>query len=124
MKRALLLLAVAVFFAGCDNPQKTADRLRQEIVEFKAAPDDKKQAQIELDLAKLEEQVITLERKDSPKAPGLREQLISLRGDYQAARLVRTMDEAKRAIQGVGQAIKDGVQNIGNAFKSSGPTNE
>ncbi len=124
MRRALLLLAVAVFFAGCDNPQKTADRLRQEIVEFKAAPDDKKQAQIELDFAKLEEQVVTLERKDSAKAPGLREQLISLRDDYQAAKLARTMEETRRAIQGVGQAIKEGAQSIGNIFKSSGTTND
>lgn len=123
MRKVLLLLAAAVLIAGCDNPQKTADKLRQEIIEFKAAPTDKLQAQIELDLAKFDEEVTALERKNSDKAPGLREQLISLRADYQAAKLARTVEDTKRAIQGVGQAIKDSAQSIGNIFKSSGTDN-
>lgn len=124
MKRALLLLAAAVLLAGCDHPQKTADKLRQEILDYKTAPSDVKQARIELDFAKLEEQVAGLEKKNSPQAPGMREQLISLRADYQAAKLARTVEDARKAIQGVGEAIKDSAQSIGNIFKSSGTTND
>jgi hypothetical protein len=51
MKRAFAALALtAALLASCDNPQKTVDSLRRELREFKAAPDETKQAKIEADL--------------------------------------------------------------------------
>ena len=60
-KRALGALALgAALLSGCDNPQKTVDSLRRELMEFKAAPDEAKQVKIDASFAKLESQIIAL----------------------------------------------------------------
>ncbi len=45
-------------------------------------------------------------------------QLASLRNDYQAAKMAKAMEDAKNAIQGLGEAAKEGVKGIGDFFKS------
>ena len=121
MKSALTLLALTVLFlTGCDNPQKNADTLRKEIAEFKAAPDEKRQLVIDQSFAKLENQIQELEKRDDPKADGLKEQLAALRSDYQAAKVNKALNDAKHAIQGLGEAVKDEAKNIGDIFKGSG----
>jgi len=120
MKHTLTLLALAVLLTGCDNPQNNADALRREIAEFKAAPDEKRQLVIDQSFAKLENQIQKLEKRDDPKADGLREQLVALRGDYQAAKVHKALHDAKNAIQGISEAVKDGANSIGDIFKGSG----
>lgn len=115
-----LLLLVVLSLAGCDNPQRTIDGLRQEIAAFKAAPDDKKQAQIEANFAKLEQQIAQTESKDPTKADLLKRQYAGLQGDYQAAKLARTLNDAKNAIQGFGEALKEGAKSFSDSLKSSG----
>ena len=76
MKRPFLVLVLAaVALAGCDSPQRTIDSLRKEIMEFKAAPDEKKQANIDEKFAKLEGQIAALQQRGDPKAEELRSQL-------------------------------------------------
>ena len=85
MKRTFRALALgAALLAGCDNPQKTVDSLRKELMEFKAAPDETKQAKIDADFAKLESQIAALQQRGDVKADELKRQLASLRGDYQS----------------------------------------
>ena len=105
--RLVILLLLALIPAGCDNPQSTADSLRRQISEYRAAPDDSRKVEIEKTLAKLERQVAELERRDDDRAPALRDQLTALRADYQAARMGRAMEDATNAIRGFGEAIKD-----------------
>ena len=120
MKRALAALAVgAALLAGCDNPQKTVDSLRRELMEFKAAPDETKQAKIDADFAKLENQITALQQRGDGKADELKRQLASLRGDYQAAKLAKSLQDAKSAIQSFGQALKDTAKGVEEAFKDS-----
>lgn len=116
----LVLLLAAFTLTGCDSPQRTIDTLRAEITAFKAAPDEKKQAQIETNFAKLEEQIAKTETKDSVKADLLRRQYAGLQGEYQAAKLARTLNDAKNAIQGIGEAFKEGAKSFGESLKSSG----
>lgn len=113
------LVIGAALLAGCDNPQRTIDSLRKQLTEFKAAPDDTKQAKIEAELAKLESQVAALEQRGDPKAQEMRTQLVSLRSDYQAAKIARALLDAKSAIEGFGQAIKDTARSVEEAFKES-----
>jgi predicted small secreted protein len=120
MKRALAALAVgAALLAGCDNPQKTVDSLRRELMEFKAAPDETKRAKIDADFAKLENQITALQQRGDGKADELKRQLASLRGDYQAAKLAKSLQDAKSAIQSFGQALKDTAKGVEEAFKDS-----
>lgn len=122
---ALLLTLCALFLVGCDNPQKTADSLRREIAEFKTSPNETKQLQIEQSFAKLETQIAELEKRgDDIKADSLKSQLIDLRGDYQAAKMAKALNDAKNAIQGFGEAVKDGAQGLGDIFKNTGTTSD
>ena len=120
MKRVLASLALgAALLAGCDNPQKTVDSLRRELMEFKAAPDETKQAKIDADFAKLESQIAALQQRGDVKADELKKQLASLRGDYQAAKMAKALQDAKSAIEGFGEALKDTAKSVEDAFKNS-----
>lgn len=124
MKRLLAVstLLAALFISGCDSPQSTVDKLRKQIIEFQANPDPDKQVEIEKDFAKLKEQVDKAVAKGDDKANTYKSQLASLQTDYQAAKMAKAMQDAKNAIQGFGEAAKDGVKNIGEFFKG-GTTN-
>jgi predicted small secreted protein len=120
MKRAFTALAfVAALLAGCDNPQKTVDSLRRELMEFKTAPDETKQAKIDADFAKLESQIAALQQRGDMKADELKKQLASLRGDYQAAKMAKALQDARSAIEGFGEALKDTAKSVEDAFKNS-----
>jgi predicted small secreted protein len=119
MKRSFLALALgAALLAGCDNPQRTVDSLRKEIIEFKAAPDEKRQVKIDENFAKLESQIAALQQRGDPKADDLKRQLASLRADYQAARMSKAVQDASKAIQGFGEALKDTAKSVEDAFKN------
>jgi len=125
MKHTLTLLALAVLFlTGCDNPQNTADSLRKDIAGFKAVPDEKKQLAIDQSFVKLENQIQELEKRGDAKSAGLRDQLTALRADYQAAKVNKALKDAKNAIQGIGEAVKDSAKSIGDIFKGSGTSND
>jgi predicted small secreted protein len=120
MKWALAaLLFGAALLSGCDSPQRTVDSLRKELTEFKAAPDDAKEARIEADFAKLENQIAVVQQKGDPRADDLRAQLASLRGEYQTAKIARALQNARSAIQGFGEALKDTAKSVEDALKSS-----
>jgi outer membrane murein-binding lipoprotein Lpp len=120
MKRSLLALALAAaLLAGCDNPQRTVESLRKEIIEFQATPDEKKQAKIDEDFAKLESQIAALQQRGDPKADDLKRQLAALRADYQAARMSKAVQDARKAIQGFGDALKDTAKSVEDAFKKA-----
>ena len=120
MKRVLASLALgAALLAGCDNPQKTVDSLRRELMEFKAAPDERKQAKIDASFAKLESQITALQKRGDGRIDELKRQMASLRGDYQAAKMAKALQDAKSAIQGFGEALKDTARSVEDAFKNS-----
>jgi predicted small secreted protein len=120
LRRALAALSLCLaLLTGCDNPQRTADSLRRELTEFKATPDAKKQAKIEADFAKLESQITVLEQRGDEKTDELKKQLASLRGDYQAAKMAKALQDARSAIQGFGEALKDTAKSVEDAFKNS-----
>jgi predicted small secreted protein len=124
MKHAIAALAVgATLLAGCDNPQRTVDSLQKELMEFKTAPDEIKQARIEAEFAKLESQIARLEQRGDPKAEEWKKQLALLRSDYQAAKIAKGLLDAKSAIEGFGQALKDTAKSVEDAFKN-GQTND
>lgn len=88
-------------------------------MEFKAAPDETKQAKIDADFAKLESQIAALEQRGDVKADELKKQLASLRGDYQAAKMAKALQDARSAIEGFGEALKDTAKSVEDAFKNS-----
>ena len=88
-------------------------------MEFKAAPDEKKQAKIEASFAKLESQIAALQQRGDEKTDELNRQLASLRNDYQAAKMAKALQDAKSAIQGFGEALKDTAKSVEDAFKDS-----
>jgi outer membrane murein-binding lipoprotein Lpp len=120
MKRLVLPLVLStILLAGCDSPQRTVVSLRKEITEFKAAPDQKKQGRIDQDFAKLERQIAELEQRGDPKTGEFKSQLISLRSDYQAARMAKAVQDAKNAIQGFGEALKETARGFEDALKKA-----
>lgn len=88
-------------------------------MEFKAAPDETKQAKIDAYFAKLETQIAALQQRGDVKADELKKQLASLRGDYQTAKMAKALQDAKSAIEGFGEALKDTAQSVEDAFKNS-----
>ena len=88
-------------------------------MEFKATPDAKKQAKIEADFAKFESQITVLEQRGDEKTDELKKQLASLRGEYQAAKMAKALQDARSAIQGFGEALKDTAKSVEDAFKNS-----
>jgi hypothetical protein len=120
MKHAsIVILLSAVLLVGCDSPEKTIDALRRQIAEFRIAPDEKTRAKIDQNFAKLEQQVAELQQRGDPRAGELRNQLISLRGDYQAARMAKAVQDARDAIQGFGEALKNTAKSFEEAFKDT-----
>lgn len=120
MKRTLASLALgAALLAGCDNPQKTVDSLRRELMEFKAAPDERKQAKIDASFAKLESQITALQERGDERTDELKRQMASLRSDYQAAKMAKALQDAKSAIEGFGEALKDTAKSVEDALKNS-----
>ena len=120
MRRALFCLVALGLFAGCShNPQSLVDQLRKEIAAYKAKPDDKQKFQIDDDLAKLEGQVAEMEKRDDPRAAEFRSKMESLRQDYEASKMANMMQDTQKALQGLGKALKDGVNSVKDAFKDS-----
>ncbi len=120
MKRLLIALAVATVLVGCDSPERTVERTRQQISAYQAAPDSKKQAEIEASLDKLDTQVARMEKSgDEAGASALRRQTRLLRNDFQAAILARTINDTSKAIQGIGDAFKDLGKTFSETFKDN-----
>jgi predicted small secreted protein len=120
MKRiSIALLVGAMLLVGCDNPQRTVASLRNEIAEFKTAPNAKKRAKIDDDFAKLERQIAERQQRGDPSADELRNQLVSLRSEYQAAKISKAVQDTRNAIQGFGEALKETARSVEEAFKNA-----
>lgn len=125
MKRAFLLLALSVLMlAGCDNPQGNVDKIRQEIADFRDAPSEEKKAKINENLVKLQKQVEEMKAKGDAKAAEFQRKLNTLETDYQAAQFGQVVDDAKRAIQGFGEALKEGAKTFQDTLKDNHSTNQ
>ena len=115
----IALLLSAVLLVGCDSPQRTVASLREEIAKFKDAPDEKTRTKIDQDFAKLERQIVELQQRGDPRAGELKNQLVSLRSDYQAARMSKAVQDARNAIQGFGDALKETARSVEEVFKNA-----
>lgn len=124
LSRTALLLLLSLLLTACQSPESTIATIRKQITEFKSAPDDFKQLAIEKSFAKLDEQIAELERKgDATQADLFRRQATALQSDFQAARMARALTDAKNAIEGFGNAIKDAgksfTETLGNLSKET-----
>lgn len=124
MKLHAALAMVALFLVGCDSPQGTVATARKQLTEYQTAPDNGKQEALEKTLTMLDEQIAGLEKKgDLVQADLFRRQAATLRTDFQAARMARALHDAKNAIQGFGDAIKEAgksfTETLGNASKET-----
>ena len=116
----VLCLLAALSLAGCDSAQRTAETARRQLSEFQAAPGAAKQAAVEQSLAKLDREIEALQEKGQvADAAVFRRQAASLKGDFQAARLAKTLNDAKNAIQGIGEAIKDAGKSFNDTLRNS-----
>ena len=120
MRRWLVAAAALLVLAGCDSPTRTVETARRQLAAFQASPDAEKQAAVERSLDKLDAQVDELDKKgDRTQADLFRSQAFGLRTDFQAARMARAINDAKNAIQGIGEAFKEAGKSFGEAFKNS-----
>lgn len=114
-------MAVAML-VSCDSPQRTTDQLKKEIQEYKSNPSDAQETQIDNSFAKLNQQIAALEKDGkTDEAAQWKQQSLSLQGDYQGAKLARTIQDAKRVFEGVGEAVKQGAQSLKDAFANPTP---
>jgi len=119
--RLIVIAAACACLAGCDNPERTVARLRVQIADYKAAPTDAKQEEIEAGFDKLGSQIAKLESDGSElEASALRSTAENLKSDYRAARIVRSLKDAQSALEGVGNAFKEAGKSISDAFKDAG----
>jgi predicted nucleic acid-binding Zn-ribbon protein len=121
VRRWIAAAASLVILAGCDSPNRTVDATRKQLSAFQATPDAEKQSAVEQSLAKLDAQVDQLENKgDHIQADLFRRQASSLRTAFQAAKMARAFNDAKNAIQGIGEAFKDAEKSFSETLKNSG----
>ena len=124
MKLRLVAAAALFVLAGCHSPARTVDTARRQLAAFQAAPDAQNQAAVEESLAKLDAQVDELDKRgDHVQADLFRNQASSLRTDFQAAKMARAFHDASKAIQGIGEALKDAGKSFNETFKNSGTNN-
>lgn len=124
MNRLLPWLAglLVIGVAGCDNPQTTVKTLREDIKAFRANPSREQQAQIEQKFAKLDAQINRLAKSGkSDEVANLKRQAFDLQTDYQAARFAQTVNDAKNAVQGIGDAVRDAGKSFGDLFRPASP---
>jgi hypothetical protein len=125
MRKTLALLAIAAGLAACDSPGRTVQITKAQISAFQANPDSAKQTAVEESLARLDLQVGELEKRGDPiQADLFRRQATRLRSDFQAAKMSQALNDAKKAIEGIGDAFKEAGKTIGEALKSSSDTNQ
>ncbi|MDX2081167.1 MAG: hypothetical protein SFU53_10310 [Terrimicrobiaceae bacterium] len=119
--RLLTVVFAAIFLAGCDSPENTAHRARRDLAAYKANPTEATDAVLQATLSKLDSQVAELERKgDSAQADLFRQQAENIRTDLQAFKMARALQDARRAVEQIGEAFKE----AGRAFSDSlRPTN-
>ena len=125
MKRvSIAVLVSAMLLVGCDSPQRTVASLRKEIAEFKTTPNEKTRVRIDEDFAKLERQIAELQQRGDPSADELRNQLVSLRSEYQAAKISKAVEDTRNAIHGFGEALKETARSVEEAFKNADTNGE
>jgi septal ring factor EnvC (AmiA/AmiB activator) len=123
MKPLVFAVVIVLGLTGCDNPQATVDSLRADIASYRAAPNDTTEQKIAAAFAKLDEQITAVEKSgNAQRAAALRKAADSLRGDFAAAKIARSVQDAKNAIQGFGEALKETAKDVGEAIR--GQTNE
>lgn len=119
--RCLAGISIVISLVACDSPSRTVQATSRQIAEFQANPDSTRQVAIEESLAKLDAQIEALEKKgDRVQADLFRHQADSLRADFQAAKMAKALNDARKAIQGIGDAFKEAGKTIGEAIKNSG----
>ena len=117
---AFLCALAALFLTGCDSAQRTVETTRRQLSEFQAAPDPAKQAAVEQSLAKLDRQVAAFEKTgDTVQADLFGRQAAGLKSDFQAARLAKTLNDAKNALQGFGDAIKEAGKSFNDTLRNT-----
>ena len=124
MKRCLLLiLSVVVLMAGCDKAQQAVDHLKSDVEAYKAAPSEKAEAAVETDLSRVNDELARLEKEGkTDRAAELRREAGALRSDFEVAKLANTIQNAKRTLEGFGNAVKQSAEQIKDAFQSPSPT--
>ncbi len=123
--RFLLLAVVCAALAACDSAERTVQTAKVRIVAYQAHPDQETEAAVEASLARLDAQIAELAKKgDRVQADLFARQAASLRSDFQAAKMAKALNDAKRAIQGIGEAFKEAGKTIGEALKSTDTNSE
>jgi hypothetical protein len=119
-RSAMLLLVAGLALMGCDSPEGSVSTARKQLTEFKTTPDNTKQEALEKTLATLDTQIAELEKKgDVVQADLFRRQADSIRADFQAARMARALNDAKNAIQGFGDAIKEAGKSFSETLSNA-----
>ncbi len=127
--KACLPAAVAILLAltltGCDSPELSIASARKAVTEFQTSPGSATQAQAEMQLAKLEARIDDLAAKgaDPARVEALRREAATLRADFHAARMAKALLDAKSAIEGIGNAVKDATKSFTDTLKNATETN-
>jgi len=118
MKRFLLAMVLAASLAACDDPQADVRRARADLKTFRAEPGRESELAVEQSLAKLSAQVDKLEAAGkSAEADHFRSILNDLRADFKGAKVARAINDARNAVQGFGEAMKDAGRSFEEALK-------
>jgi flagellar hook-basal body complex protein FliE len=72
----------------------------------------------------LERQIAELQQRGDHKADELWNQLVSLRSEYQAAKISKAVQDTRNAIQGFGEALKETARSVEEAFKNAETNSE
>ena len=114
----MVILFTAVAVVACDSPQSTIDTLRSNIAAYPSRPTEDAAAAIEVGFNRLDTQIANLQSagRDSDVAV-LRQQRDDLRTEYTSARVSSSLLKAKRAAEGLGEAVRRAGETLGDAFK-------
>ena len=118
LKRWFLAAALACVLAGCSNPEATVSQARQDLKTFRAEPGEKSELAVERSLEKLAGQDQSLERAGkTAEAEHFRGILSDLRAEFQGAKVARAINDARSALKGFGNAMKEAGKSFDEAIK-------
>lgn len=112
------LAVVLAILVGCDGPNHTAAQLRKEIQNYSSSSTPEDEQRIRDGFQKLDAEITSLENHGKlAEARKLRDERNDLNAKFTTARVAVGLARAQNTIEGIGDAIKQMGEEIGQTLR-------
>ncbi|MBU3666130.1 MAG: hypothetical protein FGM15_09695 [Chthoniobacterales bacterium] len=112
--------ALAVVLSACDSPQSVIDALRRDIATYATAPTAEAAAAIDANFDLLDSRIAKLRASGrDQEAAAFANERDTLRAQYAAARVGASLQKARQAVEGLGEAFRQAGETLGGVLKTN-----